>query len=71
MAKLEKRDLKAIAEAVKSKHKEETFERALGRAIRKDKGDFERYIRVICAIRDYGQRNKVDIVTAAKMMSKE
>ena len=65
---MDKRDLDVIEDALKNKHRDETFERALGRAIRKDSGDFKRYIRIISEVRDFAQKKRVNIVEAAQSM---
>lgn len=57
--------------AVKDKKKDETFENALGRAIRNEGGDFERYIDLIGRVRDFANLKKIGLVKAAKLLAKE
>lgn len=65
---MDKRDLEVIKDALKNKHRDEPFERALGRAIRKDRGDFKRYIRVITEVREFAREKRVDVVESAQIL---
>lgn len=67
---MDKRDVYVLKEALKDKHRDETFERALGRAIRNEKGGFERYIRVISEVRNFAYKKKIDILEAARILAK-
>lgn len=66
---MEKRDLDVLKDALKNKHRDEPFERALGRAIRKDRGDFKRYLRVITEVREFAHKKKVDVVEGAQILT--
>lgn len=54
--------------ALKSRH-EESFERALGRAVRHLGGDYEEYLAIIAEVRDYGRVHKLDLGAAARALS--
>jgi hypothetical protein len=56
--------------ALKGKKEKESFESALGRAIRKEGGDFKRYIELIGKVREYADLKKFDLVKAAEMLVK-
>lgn len=66
---MDKRDLEVIKHALKNKHRDEPFERALGRAIRKDRGDFKRYLRIITEVREFARNKKVDVVEGAQILT--
>ncbi|MCK5548733.1 MAG: hypothetical protein KAI64_06940 [Thermoplasmata archaeon] len=59
-----------LKDALENKQENETFERALGRAIRKEKGDFERYIKVIGETRELARKRRVTLVQAARILAK-
>jgi hypothetical protein len=67
---LNKKDIEVLKTALKEKKEKETFERALGRAIRKEGGDFKRYIELIGKVRDYANLKRVDLLKAAKILVK-
>jgi len=68
---LDRRDIEVLRKAVKNRHGNETLERALGRAIRDDKGDFKRYIRIISEVREYAHKKRINVIKAAKMLVKD
>ncbi len=68
---MNRKDVEVLRAAVKDKRKDETFENALGRAIREEGGDFERYIDLIGRVRDYANLKKTNLVKAAKLLLKE
>lgn len=55
-----------LQEAVRDLHKNETFERALGRVLRQHGKDYEVYVNLIAAIRERAVRDQVDLVEAAR-----
>lgn len=54
-----------LREALRSKH-DETFERALGRAVRRNGGTYADYLQLISRLRDKASADRVDVRTAAK-----
>ena len=64
-------DIDVIRNAIKNKHRDEPFERALGRAVRKDGGDYKRYLDLMADIREYARRRRVNVVEAARMIIKD
>jgi hypothetical protein len=71
VSQLDKRDKEVLRNALKDRHKNETFERALGRAIRKDRGDFKRYIKVISDVRELAHKKNIGVLEAARIISKD
>ncbi len=67
---MDRRDKDLLKDALENKEENETFERALGRAIRKEKGDFERYIKIISETRELARKKRVNIVQAAQILVK-
>lgn len=57
-----------LKEALRSRHKE-SFEKALGRAVRHSGGSFAEYIAIITEVRDYGRIHKVDLRVAARALA--
>ena len=57
-----------VKEALKSRH-EESFERALGRAVCHLGADYEEYFAIVAEIRDYGRVHKLDLGAAARALS--
>lgn len=55
-----------LEEALKDLHKNETFERALGRILRAHKREYQDYLRLIAAVRERARREKVDLLEAAR-----
>lgn len=53
-------------EAIKDLHKNETFERALGRVLRRHGRDYQDYLELIGRIRERAAREDVDVLVAAK-----
>ncbi len=67
---MEKRDIDVLRDALKNKHRDESFERALGRAVRKDRGDYKRYIDIMGEIREFARSKRVNVIEAARMIIK-
>lgn len=70
MSGLDRRDIEVLKKAVKDRHGNETLERALGRAIRNDKGDFKRYIKIISEVREHARKKRINVIKAAKTLVK-
>ncbi len=60
-----------LREALKDLHKNETFERALGRILRARGVDYEEYLELMGEIRERARRENVDIVEAARREASE
>jgi len=58
-----------IKDALRELHKNESFERALARVIRKNNGTYRDYIETISEIREYALKRKLDLKEAAKKLS--
>ncbi len=55
-----------LREALKDLHKNETFERALGRVLRAHKRDYQDYVQLIGAVRERARREGVGLLEAAR-----
>ncbi|MEE9237120.1 MAG: hypothetical protein V3U52_04970 [Thermoplasmata archaeon] len=60
-----------LQEALEDMHKNETFERALGRILRAHSRDYEDYLELVSEIRERAGQEKVDIVEAARREASE
>jgi hypothetical protein len=60
-----------LEEAVKDLHKNETFERALGRTLRRHGRSYREYLDLIAEVRDRARQDGVDIVEAARRVASE
>ncbi|MEM3851962.1 MAG: hypothetical protein QXP70_03080 [Methanomassiliicoccales archaeon] len=63
--------LKAVELALQLFRKGEPFERALGRATRRQHLNFDDYINTISVLREIAGRHKVSYVEAAKLLLQE
>lgn len=61
-------ELDALAEAVRSKKSDETFENALGRALRRADQDYATYVKVIGSVRQVADRKGSSMTKAAKQI---
>jgi len=61
--------LKILEETVRDLHKNETFEKALGRAIRRNGGTYSDYIDIIGDVRELARKRRITLVEAAKKLS--
>jgi hypothetical protein len=61
---------KILKEALHSRHRE-SFEKALGRAVRTLGGTFAEYVAIIAEVRDYGRVHKVDLREAARALANQ
>ena len=57
-----------LREALKARH-DESFERALGRAVRHLDRDYGEYLVIITEVREYGRTHKLDLRTAARILA--
>lgn len=55
-----------LQEALKDLHKNETFERSLGRILRAHQRDYQAYVQLIGAVRERARREGVDLLEAAR-----
>ncbi len=60
-----------VQEAVRSRLRNETVERAIGRTVRRRSLDFSRYVQVISDLRDLAKERKVTPDEAAEALAKE
>lgn len=58
--------LPLIKQALGRQHRKETFERALGKAVRESGLDFSIYIKIVTEVRDAAYREGKDIEDAAR-----
>jgi len=59
-----------LKEALRTRH-HESFEKALGRAVRKLGGSFTEYVAIIAEVRDYGRVHKMDLRDAARSLANQ
>lgn len=60
--------LDILEEATNEWRKDETFERALSRAVKKKDKEFEDYIEIIGEVRDRAHKEDVDLQQAAELI---
>jgi hypothetical protein len=60
--------LDILREALEIQQRKETFERALGRAIRRHDVDFSVYVQMVAEVRDLALSNSVPLETAARRL---
>jgi len=60
-----------VQEALRTRLRNETVERAIGRTVRRRDLDFSRYIQVISELRDFAKARKVTPDEAAEALAKE
>jgi hypothetical protein len=58
-----------LQEAIKGLHKNETFERALGRTLRRHGRSYEEYLHLIAEVRERAKMDKVDLLEAARRVA--
>jgi hypothetical protein len=61
----------ALAEAVRSRKSDETFENALSRVLRRADQDYACYVKVINSVRQVADRKGVPMSKAAKLIVKK
>ncbi len=59
-------DKDVLKRALKDKHPGEPFEKSVGRTIRKLKGNYEDYVRIVGLVRDRAYSKKISLVEAAQ-----
>ena len=60
-----------LREAVRDIHRNETFEKALGRAVRTHHGTFEDHMELVAKVRAQAKRDGTGLVSAAEVLSRE
>jgi hypothetical protein len=60
-----------LREAMKDQHPNETFEKALSRAVRKNQGTFRDYMDLIARVRARAKRDGGDLVSGADAILRE
>jgi hypothetical protein len=60
--------LEILREALETQQRKETFERALGRAVRRHDLDFSVYVQMVAEVRDLAQSNSTALETAARKL---
>jgi hypothetical protein len=58
--------LDVLREALETQQRKETFERALGRAVRRHDMDFSIYVQITAQVRDLALSNSIPLETAAR-----
>lgn len=62
-------DRAILREAVRDRHKNETFEKALGRVLRRHHKTYRDYMRVISDVRNRAASRKIDLEEAARELA--
>ena len=60
-----------LREALRERHSNESFEKSLGRAVRKHQGTFRDYVEVIGHVRERAGKDKSSLPEAAKALTVE
>ncbi len=60
-----------LREAARDQHAGETFEKALGRAVKSHQGTFQDYVDLIAKVRERAKRDKTPLRDAAKALAAE
>lgn len=58
-----------VRDALRHKHKKETLERAIGKAVRRIGGSYEDYIEVMSYVREKREAEKLDLLEAARRIA--
>ncbi|MBC7108321.1 MAG: hypothetical protein H5T41_06005 [Methanomassiliicoccales archaeon] len=64
-------DIIAVREALEQLRKNEPFEKALGRVLRKRRNTFEDYIRIVGEIREFARKKKISLRDAGQLIVDE
>ena len=64
-------DIIAVREALEHLRKDELFEKALGRVLRKRQNTFEDYIRIVGEIRELARKKKISLKDAGQLIVDE
>jgi len=68
MAQLSEQDRVVLRDALSIWHRKDSFESALSRAVKKQGGSFEDYIRLISDLRDEARSGEMDIHEVARRL---
>ncbi len=60
-----------LQEALKDLHSNETFERALGRILRRHGKGYEAYVEIMGSVRDQAKRDGIELLEAARRQSSD
>jgi len=60
-----------LREAARDRHPNETFEKALGRAVREHDGTFQDYLDLVAKVRERARKDKSALGDAAKALAAE
>ncbi|MFQ5986728.1 MAG: hypothetical protein ACE5KQ_05165 [Thermoplasmata archaeon] len=60
-----------LREALKDLHRNETFERALGRILRRHGKGYEEYVEIIGAVRARAKREGIELLEAARKQASD
>lgn len=60
-----------VRDALRHRHKKETLERAIGKAVRRIGGSYEDYIEIMSYIREKREAEKLDLLEAARKIADE
>ena len=58
-----------LREAVRDRHSNETFEKALSRVVRKHQGTFADYVDIVGRVRERAKRDSSSLTEAAKSLA--
>jgi signal recognition particle GTPase len=64
-------EVEAMREAVERRRREESFEQALGRALRRQDLDYEAYIKLISQVRERAGKDRKDLFPVAEAWLRE
>ncbi len=60
-----------LHEALKDLHSNETFERALGRTLRRHGKGYEEYVEIMGSVRAQAKRDEIELLEAARRQSSD
>jgi hypothetical protein len=62
---------KILEETLKDLHSNETFERALGRILRRHGKGYEEYVEIMGSVRTQAERENIELLEAARRLSSD
>jgi hypothetical protein len=68
---MDREDIAIVKEALRTKMRDETMERAVGRAARRNSLDFARYIKIMSGLRAIAESSGASLEDAASSLSGE
>jgi len=68
---MDQESVSIVAEAARTKLRNETIERSIGRTVRRRGLDFSRYIQVMSDLRDLAKERKVTVEEAAQNLRED